>query len=217
MSNLLEILRGFERKERFAVLTEAIGFDLDAIQLEEGFRRKLEGSIGQPIPPCVFLAIDYHLDWIEIALLLNTSESPPRSPFPHDRASAINSNQQDIDVLIAFEREDQAGNTISHLVLIEAKAFSSWNNSQLISKAARLEEIFGDEGTRYRFVQPHFVLMSGRAIKNIRTTEWPKFMRNNDSLRILNYRLPPRPKIIRCDEHGKNNAGGDHLRLDEER
>lgn len=215
MASLLEILRGFERKERFAVLTEAMGFNPDTVRLKDSFRRKLEDSIEHPIPPCVFLAMDYHLDWIEIALHLHSSESTPQSPFPHDRASLINSNQQDIDLLIAFEGEDLAGKAISHLVLIEAKAFSSWNNEQLISKATRLKEIFGDEGTCYRTVQPHFVLMTGKGIKSVSATKWPQFMKNDDSFRILNYHLPERLKITRCDGNGKNNAAGDHLRLDE--
>ena len=217
MSSLLETLRAFERKERFAILTAAIGFNPDKILLDASFRRKLEECVEQSIPTRVFLAMDYHLDWLEIALLVHGTESPPQSAFPHERAREINSNQQDIDLLLAFELEDHAGNTISHLVLIEAKAFSSWNNEQLIAKAGRLRKIFGNDGTRHQFVQPHFVLMSSRDIKSVITTEWPNFMLNDGSIRILNYRLPERLKITRSDREGRNDIDGGHLRLDEVR
>ncbi len=217
MSSLLERLSSFERKERFAVLREAMGFNPNKIQLEERFRQNLSESIDLSIPSQVFLAMDYHLDWIEIALHLHNSKSSLGSRFPYDRASEINSNQQDIDLMIAFEDKDETGNTKSHLVLIEAKAFSSWNNKQLISKASRLEEIFRSDGKRYPSVEPHFVLMTGRNIENVETEKWPKFMRNGDTFRILKYSLPERLKITRCDDNGKNNSKGTHLRLDLER
>ena len=219
MSNLLKLLRGFERKERFAVLTEAIGFNPDKIPLDDRFHRELEDCVGRKVPSSVFLAMDYHLDWIEIALHLHQHRITPsaKSMISYGRAREINRNQEDIDLLIAFDCADENGNEITHLLLIEAKAFSAWTNKQLNSKARRLRRIFGEEGRKHDGVQPHFLLMSGRVPMNVCTEEWPQFMRKGNSCRILKYVLPSRLKITRSNAKGRNDAKGDYLRFDTDR
>ena len=69
MSQVIEILRSLDRKERFAVLREALGFDGNAALLDSGFRDRLSDCIDVVVPETAFVAVDYHLDWIEIALL----------------------------------------------------------------------------------------------------------------------------------------------------
>lgn len=215
--SLLAQLRQFERKERFAVLREALGFDPDSVDLDEKFRRKLSKSIGMKVPTTrVFLAMDYHLDWIEVALHIHNGKSTVLSPFPFERASAINSNQQDIDLLIAFDDPDDLENAKTHLILIEAKAYSSWNQEQLDSKASRLRQIFDEDGGKYDSVHAWFILLSGRKITSISTNKWPEFMKCGDTFRVVNYDLPERLKITRCDNDGKNNARGPLLRLDKQ-
>ena len=70
MSRVIEMLRYLDRKERFAVLREALGFDRETPRLDDGFRNELSKSIGISVPERAFLAADYHLDWIELALHL---------------------------------------------------------------------------------------------------------------------------------------------------
>ncbi len=78
MSRLIEHLRSLDRKERFAVLHDALGFHPEAPRLDEGFREKLATCIGRPVPAYAFLAMDYHLDWIRLALYL--AENPHIQP-----------------------------------------------------------------------------------------------------------------------------------------
>ena len=62
-------------------------------------------------------------------------------PFPKRGFENINETQEDIDLLIAFE-SDHEGGAVTHLVLIEAKAYVHWINGQLKSRAKRLRDIF---------------------------------------------------------------------------
>ena len=126
------------------------------------------------MPKRVFLATDYHLDWIELAL--HRTRNPELRPGKHFRNPApgrINETQQDADLLVAFEG-DREGRRVTHLVLIEAKAYLSWDNLQLKCKAKRLGKIFGDNGSRYDTAEPRFVLMTAHEPRNIRTGCWPE-------------------------------------------
>ena len=106
------------------------------------------------------------------------------------------------------------GRAVTHLVLIEAKAYPPWTNKQLASKAKRLKEIFGDGGKAHDAVKPHFVLMTGRLSGNIDTDSWPDWMSDGGNLRWLTYNLPTRTKVTRCTDRGRHSKNGSHLRLD---
>ena len=217
MSRLIDGLRALNRKERFFVLNEALGLDADAPQrLGESFRDKLYGCLEQrgidvTVPEQCFLAMDYHLDWIELALYLaDKREIQARSPFPAEGLSQINENQQDIDLLVAFDDE---GTT--HLLLIEAKAYVHWNNRQLNLKASRLREIFGDDGQRRHAVKPHFLLMTGMTPRRVCAADWPAWMKTEGGQPFsIYYELPARRKVTRCDAAGSPRKDGGHLRLD---
>ena len=168
MSRVIEALRSFDRKERFAVLREALGFDPEFPRLSHRFREKLSDCIDRTreveCPKHAFLAMDYHLDWIEMALFrAKSNEVGPKSPFLNEDFLEINKDQMDVDLLVAFDRKG-AGQVMTHLVLIEAKAYLGWNNPQLDDKAERLGKIFSDSGKRWSFVKPHFVLMAGETV-----------------------------------------------------
>ncbi len=48
---------------------------------------------------------------------------------------------------------------MTHLIMCECKAKTGWNNKQLISKAIRLRNIFGDNGKKYHnVVIPYFLI-----------------------------------------------------------
>ena len=215
MSKVIDSLRLLDRKERFAVLREALGFDRIAPKLGRGFQEKLGACIGVPVPERAFVAMDYHLDWIQMAL--HFAENPPPRPgeaFRNPGFSNINRDQEDIDLLVAFDTTDEDP-SVTHLVLIEAKAYLPWTNKQLESKTRRLCRTFGDDGARHDAVKPHFLLMTGRRSDNILTAAWPGWTKASDGNPFwLDYNLPCRRKVTRCDAGGKPDKRGGHLRFD---
>ena len=65
------------------MLRDALGFHPETPRLDDGFRKRLGDCIGVDVPECAFLAMDYHLDWIQIAFHLDAN--PDKSqviPFP---------------------------------------------------------------------------------------------------------------------------------------
>ena len=167
------------------------------------------------MPKHCFLAMDYHLDWIELAIhLVKKQKIQPGCRFLNPSPKDINKSQEDIDLLIAFE-ESCANKARTHLVLIEAKAYLAWSNDQLESKVSRLRRFLGEEIQATDELQPHFVLMTGRTSSRVEFRSWPTWMKSEDGEPFrLAYELPMRRKVTRCDEKGKDSAGGCHLRLD---
>jgi hypothetical protein len=115
--------------------------------------------------------MDYHFDWLYASLQLadrfphdaDLKDQPFESPdFRLPKAKQpvyVNENQEDIDLLVAFETVDT-----THLVLVEAKGATSWSNAQLNSKLGRMKTIFDPDAKWSRSdVQPHLVLISPRA------------------------------------------------------
>ncbi|MDE0373914.1 MAG: hypothetical protein OXI73_15410 [Rhodospirillales bacterium] len=215
MSQAIEILRSLDRKERFAVLRDALGFDDHAPVLDPDFRDRLRACINVPVPETAFVAMDYHLDWIQIALhLAEGSGIDLDKPFKSPAADQINRNQQDIDLLVAFDAAGTNGPT-THLVMIEAKAYLHWTNGQLDSKTRRLGQIFGDDALRRGILKPHFVLMTGRVSPNIRPCGWPRWTKDGQGSPFwLEYSLPVRRKVTRCGPDGKRDKSGAWLRFD---
>ena len=216
MNQLIKNLCSFDRKERFAVFREVF-FQHDQIEypLSSSFLEKLKECIDvEFIPSKVFCATDYHLDWIEAALLLG-DKSVENVSQPLDISNdKFNTNQQDIDLLIAFE--DYFDSESTHVVLIEAKAYTHWNKEQLASKTKRLHEVFDKtEQIFRRRVKPYFVLMTNEVSKRIdkeTTKTWSRWMKNDDGEpNWLTYCLPERRQIRRCSQ--KTHPSGNGLRI----
>ena len=213
MSSLINLLRSLDRKERFAVLRETLGLDADKPRFDRGFRKRLEACIGASVPENAFLAMDYHLDWIELALhLMGRPDVGHGYRFENPNLKAINHSQQDIDLLVAFPAEGRVG-SVTHLVLIEAKAYLHWTNKQLREKARRLRGMFGEEGTNWELVVPHFVMMTERKSDKISSSEWPGWMKRHDEPPWLLYDLPPRYEVMRCTGTGRRSKKGRSLQL----
>ena len=173
MTDLIEILKSFNRKERFFLIQEASSGK--AFQLSDSYREKLaKVTCGVKIPDDAFVAIDYHLDWLYASLFLTyckPDEEDEKGPFPNNN-SISTSSQLDIDLLVAFEFCD-----MYHLILVEAKAYGSWDNKQLRNKAKRLCQIFGDNGDRYGpKVHPYFCITSPNKPENLVLDEWPDWI-----------------------------------------
>ncbi|MYH68008.1 MAG: hypothetical protein F4152_05515 [Dehalococcoidia bacterium] len=169
MSRVIEHLESFNRKERFHLLRTALGED--TFTLEEGFRTCLGEKIGAEVPSKAFVAMDYHLDWLQMALYLAANPSSD-GPIPNPDNDLFEGSQRDIDLVVAF---DEGAKT--HLVLVEAKLETGWSNSQLRCKAKRLCRIFGTDRPGAALVTPHFVLTSPRESKNIDAACWPEWMK----------------------------------------
>ena len=205
MSSLLEHLRSFNRKERFILLRDALGEN--AFTLDERFRARLGATIGVDVPDDAYVAMDYHLDWIQMALYLAGTPSPP-SPIPN--IDLFRANQEDVDLLVAFD-----GPSTTHVVLVEAKMETGWTNSQLHSKAQRLRLIFGPGRPGADLATPLFVLASPREPGRVHTDTWPEWMAPRGRPPWMEL---PRPEglreVTRCTAQGKVSASGLFLRID---
>ena len=107
---LIERLESFNRKERFFLIGNALGNT--NFRLSDGFRSKLGSALGVHPPRDSFVAMDYHLDWINASLFLSRPEN--RTHTVHENVGPIvTANLEDIDLLIAFE-----GSGFTHLFRI---------------------------------------------------------------------------------------------------
>lgn len=123
------------------------------LSLGEDFRKQLSEALGVEVPVSSRLFIDYHLDWLVSSLRLAYDQ--PARLFFKNAGKEVKGNQEDVDLLVAFEVK-----TVTHLVMIEAKAGSSWSKKQLLSKVEKLENIFVSGEVWSGHVQPHFLLLS---------------------------------------------------------
>lgn len=208
MPDLIEILESFNRKERFFLLAQALGHkskEGDAkFALDAEFRDELSRQLNIDIPCNAFVAMDYHLDWLHASLIYfeNGQEEPlvlqNYEPFDGKQCSVVKGTQEDADLLIAFRPD---GRNEYHIVLVEAKAYSGWTNTQLKSKAKRLKQIFGDNGERYRLVRPHFCLMGPNQSKGLDTHYLPPWMKPQGEPPWLELYLPEnRLRVVRKDK-----------------
>ena len=205
MMTLLAHLESFNRKERFFLIGEALGNF--TFQLSTDFRTRLNEAFGIEPPSSAFVAMDYHLDWIHASLFLAQPENDVRTVHSNKKTVATG-NQEDVDLLVAFE---EGGMT--HLLLIEAKAATGWTNKQTLSKAGRLERIFGTGGARYPNVKPHFGLMSPRPPRRLESNLWPGWMTRDGKEIWFELKLPAgRRRVTRCDSEGKPSAVGEFFR-----
>lgn len=204
MSDLVGHLRSFNRKERFILLSDALGRE----RLGEDFRNRLGDCVGVRVPTDAYVAMDYHLDWLQMALYL--ADKPERQErVPND--DLVAGTQEDADLLVAFE-----GESTTHLVLVEAKVETGWTNNQLGSKAERLARIFCEGRPGVHLTTPHYVLASPRPpSENVSTDGWPPWMMREGRPVWMELRRPPGlRKVTRCDENGRPSASGEFLRID---
>jgi len=158
---LVDCLESFNRKERFFLVAEALGNRKFSLCAE--FKKKLHKAFHLPeFSEDVFVAMDYHLDWLYAALVLATGGAERKAisnPIPDSNPPSriIQGNQEDIDLLVAFEAIDG----VNHVLLLEAKVESPWDKEQLERKFQRLDAIFADIGGRKPgYVRPHFATVS---------------------------------------------------------
>lgn len=219
MDDLIKILESFNRKERFFLVAQALGQERGgdpAFTLSDDFRQELEDKVEICIPvKDVFVAMDYHLDWVAASLAkweAVKAGKADKSIFPNPGQKVVEGNQEDIDLLVAFDCGGQY-----HLILIEAKAYDNggyahFGNKQLKSKAARMGQIFGECGKKYDDVKPHFLLMSHNPPTARLKVSWPQWVLRGKEMPVhLKLSLPPeteRRTVGRSNESGASDVRG---------
>ena len=199
MQSLIEQLESFNRKERFFLVGAALGNP--SFRLAQSFRATLGPVFGIDVPDNAFVAMDYHLDWIHVAILLAGNDADSvHSNVP----TVVTGTQEDVDLLVAFKQ-----GAITHLLLLEAKAETGWTNKQTLSKSRRLRQIFGANGLQHSNVAPHFALMSPRPPKRLDTSEWPNWMTRGGEPIWFKLSVPPGlRRVTRCDSNGMQSSTG---------
>ncbi len=200
-SRFIAKLESFNRKERFFLVGWALGNR--AFKLGPAFRRQISSVVGLSVTSDSFVAMDYHLDWIYAsAFLAATGDTNTVHP---NKDGLVSGSQEDMDLVIAFS----AGET-AHLIMVEAKGVTGWTNKQAISKARRLEAIFGQGGDRWSHIRPHFVMVSPREPQGLECSRWPGWMKRGDGRPYwMKMEIPGGlVRVTRCNESGKVSQEG---------
>lgn len=200
MNNLLQNLKNFNAKERFFLIGEIIGNP--ELHPTSSYIKNISQQLGLNIDKIAFSAMDYHLDWLYACL--EKTENPDAKIFNNHKKTILG-QQEDIDFIIGYIEKD-----ITHLILIEAKATTGWTNAQLKSKAERLAKIFGSDGKKWKNVAPHFIITSPKFPKKIKYTDWPAWMKVDDSICWLELKIPKNIQYVtRCDSSGNVTSEGE--------
>ena len=177
MSKLIKYLKSFNRKERFILLEKA----LDTFRLSDDFRKELGDHLGLAIPDSAYVAMDYQIGWIQMAVYLENNGEVQKDCIPiTEEIKGINDNPQDVDLLVAFTEK-----SVTHLVLIEAKADTPWNYGQLNSKVKRLQSVSPSDTLKL-----YFVLMSPSRLPDPSRIEWTAWMKKDGDIPYIPLPLP---------------------------
>ena len=199
MSSFTDNLDRLNRKERYFLIGMALGNP--EFKLDPAFRHKLSNKYGLTIPDTTFVAMDYHLNWIFAAAALSF-DTPLRENIFDNKGGIVDGTQEDVDLLVAFEDES----SINHVIMLEAKGFTSFNNRQFAHKMDRLRSIFGDDGQRWKAVKPYFGLVSRREPSKLQVIKCPSWLKVEGTLPWFKMSLPGNRLILyRCDEQGRPN------------
>jgi hypothetical protein len=208
MEQIIANLKSFNRKERFYLVGAALGNK--EFTLSGEFKSRLYEGFDLNVPKDAFAAMDYHIDWI-YASLFDYFESPKHEQkvFPN-KDRIISANQEDVDFLVSYIE-----NSLCHIIMLEAKIETGWTNKQMASKAKRLGKIFGTEGKEWANVIPHFAILSPTEPSQLKTVDYPSWMKKDGQLIWMELKPPPNNlrKIKRCDEKGRITEVGNYWRI----
>lgn len=196
MKDLLKYLEHFNRKERFFLLSQALGQravdNTPRFQVDGDFLRSLCKVVGIKVPLSeqVFMAMDYHLNWIHASLVLAYNSDRDKRIQSFNAQNEIRSSQEDVDLLVAFPQGDR-----HHLIFVEAKGYdanglANFDRGRLKEKTDRLCSMVKP----YEDVESYYCLMSGYEPQNLSAEDWPKW--KGQPLKWLELSLPPKRLVV---------------------
>lgn len=191
-------LRMFNRKERYHLLVNALANISGNFEISSDYKSEIQNAVNleNKNHHTVFVAMDYHLDWMQVALECWSNNRSEDCLKQMTNKGYFKANQQDVDLLVVMEKEQQYD-----LIMIEAKADSGWSNKQLKEKATRLKGIFGNgnETEVYTDIRPHFILSSPKESPNIELDNWPNWMYDTENKKpyFIELELPQRIRLTR--------------------
>lgn len=216
MRTLVQALERFNRKERNLLVRAATGNHESPLRLSEGFRERIAKALGlkEGVPAEAWWATDYHIAWLAGALSVYVLgdaalERAWSNPEVNQRRLA-ELNQEDIDLVVSWE---------NHMVLIEAKAYGYFSNSQLKSKLDRLNLVYKHykELTAGSSADVDFrlLLISPQAPQRVDVAT-PPWLCPAGKIPWMELDLgdaDDRLMVSRCNAKGDVGATGDHWRL----
>jgi hypothetical protein len=172
--NLADALELFNRKERNLLVRLALGHKEKRLRLSDSFRSEVGRELAIEIPGEAWWATDFHFSWLAGALKVHAQGQEealkPEENLQLGARHLVEGNQEDVDLVIA---------TGGHLIMIEAKAYDAWSNSQMASKIERLNLLDQYYTTLPRTSEPpvqfHFLLISPTAPKRL-SANWPPWV-----------------------------------------
>ncbi|MGO7751134.1 hypothetical protein ACC708_12435 [Rhizobium ruizarguesonis] len=222
--SLIDNLQRLNRKERYWLLRNALGQSGTDLPLSRSFLERLSEEIGKSVSPSAWWAMDYHIDWLFSALVLDRFGADRPDCFHNPRPVAggkvsngrlIRGTNEDFDLIVAFERT---------IILIEAKGVTSWGNKQIARKCQRLREwseLSDQIVPGFKTSSPveiFVVLMSPKPPRKLDRLDWPSFVKTKDGEPFrLRLELTDAPEVFlapeRCDESGLPASMGDCWQL----
>jgi hypothetical protein len=213
--NLASALELFNRKERNLLFRRALGHKESRLRLSDTFRTEVqkELAIEHEIPADAWWATDFHFDWLAGALKVHAQgkdeASKQQENLSFEERHLVEGNQEDIDLVIA---------TDGHLIMIEAKAYSAWSNSQMASKIERINLLHQYYATLPHASEPpiefHFLLISPNEPKKL-VAKWPSWIHRSGG-KIPWIQLPVEDTVLGvtcCDQNGSGNNATSRWRV----
>jgi hypothetical protein len=220
MNDFIENIKSFNRKERYFLVKYALqekeeNEKYPGFKLSKKFKEALENVLPIKIPPDAYAAMDYHLDWIYASLVLAVNNKGKDFQYKRDEEhKCISGTQEDIDFIIAFKGAEKT----YHVVLVEAKADTSWSNSQMKSKSERLEKIFNTATGEIK-LKPYLVLTSPREPdpNKLDCSEWAQWMKREEKEKTMPYwiplEMPINLKSVECCNEKRADKNGSFWRI----
>jgi len=199
-STLLENLDACNQTERDAIVKTVLGSPTISLRI----RTLLNKGLNAQVPVDAYWAIDFNIDWINLAL--NLTYRPSASGIYENLQGLHHANNEDIDLFVAY-----ADHAVFHLIMLEGKGQTRWRPDQLRHKVQRLRSIFGEDGDTWPSVIPHFGIISPLCPTTLSDIPWARWMGRVPWIKL---QTPPRlVRAFRCDELGRKSQLGNHLRL----
>jgi hypothetical protein len=129
-------------------------------------------------------------------------DKPVHDKIYDNKEGIVDGTQEDVDLLVAFEDSG-----LTHVIMLEAKGVGAYDNSQFKHKMDRLRSIFGETGSTFAKVKPHFGLISPHEPKHLDPDgdvclSWLKV---NGKVPWLRMQIPERLALYGCDYQGKSD------------